>query len=272
MVCKHNFDQTQSPVGGKISFTWIQINIVFLSEQELYVLLILIACSISQAMFGMGLLVFGTPALLLFDYSFEEALWILVPASFTVSSLQFMEGTHVPIEFKRAFLIYTVPVTFLVLGAYLVFTTSIYMSGIIGFIMLIFSFIRVLPKKLEETVSKIVRRHVKKVMVLMGFIHGISNMGGAILSMLATTHFQQKAEIRGAVVFCYWFFGFIQLVSLILFSKSNFSMFLIYVLPVVSIIYFLIGRITFRYLNERLYQSLLTFFIFCFSILLIFKD
>ena len=223
-------------------------------------------------MFGMGLLVFGTPALLLLGYNFEEALLILVPVSFTVSSLQLIEGNKVPVEFKRAFLIYSLPVTFLVLGAYLKLTTSIHVSVVVGTIMLIFSFIRVLPKKLEEVISKIVRRHVKIIMVLMGFIHGISNMGGAILSILATTHFKQKTEIRGAVVFCYWFFGFIQLVSLFLFAKSNFSTFLFFTIPLVSIIYLFIGRITFRYLNERLYQILLTFFIFCFSILLITKN
>ncbi len=106
----------------------------------------------------------------------------------------------------------------------------------------------------------------------MGFVHGLSNMGGAILSILATSHFKQKTEIRGAVVFCYWFFGIIQIVSLFLFSKSNFSVLLIFIIPLVSVVYLLIGRITFRYLNEKLYQSLLTFFIFCFSILLIIKD
>ena len=245
---------------------------MFFSEKEFFVLLVLIACSISQALFGMGLLVFGTPALILIGYSFEEALLILVPASFTVSSLQLLEKNKVPVEFKRAFLIYSLPVTFLVLVAYLKITAPINMSVIIGTFMLIFSFIRVLPKKSEEFISKIVRRHVKIIMALMGFVHGLSNMGGAILSILATSHFKQKTEIRGAVVFCYWFFGIIQIFSLLLFSKSNFSVLLIFIIPLVSIIYMLIGRITFRYLNEKLYQSLLTFFIFCFSILLIIKD
>lgn len=223
-------------------------------------------------MFGMGLLVFGTPALLLIGYSFEEALLILVPASFTVSTLQLIEGNKISVEFKRAFLIYSLPVTFLVLGAYLKFASPVNMSVIIGVIMLIFSFIRFFPKKLEEIISKTVRRHVKIVMVLMGIIHGISNMGGAILSILATTYFKKKAEIRGAVVFCYWFFGFIQLVSLALFARSNFSVFLVIIIPLVSVIYLFIGRVTFRYLNEKLYQGFLTFFIFCFSVLLIVKD
>ena len=102
----------------------------------------------------MGLLVFGTPALLLFDYTFEDAMaLILLPASFTVSTLQLVEGAHVASEFKQAFFLYCLPPTFLSLSVYLAFSPEIAMNVIVGVVMMAFSIIRLQPAKILEIVT-----------------------------------------------------------------------------------------------------------------------
>ena len=56
---------------------------------EIYYLVIIIAVfSIVQSIFGVGLLLFGTPTLLLLGYSYSETLWLLLPCSVTISLIQ----------------------------------------------------------------------------------------------------------------------------------------------------------------------------------------
>lgn len=56
---------------------------------EILIVTLLIAF---QSIFGIGLLIFGTPIFLLIDYSFVETLNILLPISITISLLQFFLG------------------------------------------------------------------------------------------------------------------------------------------------------------------------------------
>ena len=49
-----------------------------------------------QSLFGVGLLVFGTPTLLLLGYSFESTIAVLLPASITISFLQVRAGKIEP--------------------------------------------------------------------------------------------------------------------------------------------------------------------------------
>lgn len=238
---------------------------------ELGVFLILALCSLCQAIFGMGLLVFGTPALLLFDYTFEEALWILLPASFTVSTLQLLEGASVSSEFKQAFFLYCLPPTFLSLSVYLAFSPEIAMNVIVGTAMMTFCIIRLQPAKILEVLTHQARGNIKTVMALMGFVHGISNMGGGILSILAATYFKEKLEIRSAIVFCYWFLGLLQILTLSIFSSKGVNWLAISFTPIVVLIYFCFGRYSFISLGEQTFQRLLTIFIFCCSVALLLK-
>ena len=61
---------------------------------EILLILILIAI---QSIFGVGLLLFGTPSFLLFGYDFANTINILMPVSITISSLQFFKSKEVRI-------------------------------------------------------------------------------------------------------------------------------------------------------------------------------
>ena len=56
---------------------------------EVIIVVILIAI---QSVFGVGLLLFGTPSFLLFGYDFANTINILMPISITISSLQFFKS------------------------------------------------------------------------------------------------------------------------------------------------------------------------------------
>ena len=55
-------------------------------------LLVVFVFAIVQSVVGVGLLVFGTPTLMLLGYGFEQTLAIVLPASLCVSAIQVSEG------------------------------------------------------------------------------------------------------------------------------------------------------------------------------------
>ena len=59
-----------------------------MTAEFLTVMAVIAVLSVVQSVFGMGVLIFGTPTLLLLGYDFTEAICMLVPASFVISLLQ----------------------------------------------------------------------------------------------------------------------------------------------------------------------------------------
>src|ERR687885_1890760 len=68
-----------------------------------------LAFSVVQSVFGVGLLVFGTPTLLLAGYSFEETLAYLLPCSMAISALQVRDGGLSFEPVRRDFVLFTAP-------------------------------------------------------------------------------------------------------------------------------------------------------------------
>jgi len=61
-----------------------------MTPEYLAILAVIAVLSVVQSIFGMGVLVFGTPTLLLMGYDFIPTLGYLLPASFAISLLQVM--------------------------------------------------------------------------------------------------------------------------------------------------------------------------------------
>src|ERR687884_1371728 len=76
-------------------------------------LAVVLAYSVVQSVFGVGLLVFGTPTLLLLGFSFEEVLAYLLPCSLAISVLQVHDGGLSLEPVRRKFLLYTAPAVLL---------------------------------------------------------------------------------------------------------------------------------------------------------------
>jgi len=74
------------------------------------ILLAIIVVSVIQSIFGVGILLFGTPILLLLGYEFVEALGVLLPVSIAVNALQFVRHyDDLDTSFYKNILLYTVP-------------------------------------------------------------------------------------------------------------------------------------------------------------------
>ena len=62
-----------------------------------------------QSIFGVGLLLFGTPTFLLLNYNFLDTLNILLPISVSISFLQLIYSKKKNLEFKNNFNLFTLP-------------------------------------------------------------------------------------------------------------------------------------------------------------------
>ena len=72
--------------------------------------LTIIVISIVQSIFGVGVLLFGTPLLMLYNYDFTIALLILLPISIVISFLQIFKNIkYIDFVFYGRFLIYSIP-------------------------------------------------------------------------------------------------------------------------------------------------------------------
>ena len=60
--------------------------------ETIFELIVIIFLIIIQSIFGVGLLLFGTPSFLILGYDFASTINILMPVSITISVLQFLKS------------------------------------------------------------------------------------------------------------------------------------------------------------------------------------
>ena len=144
---------------------------------EFFLILVFI---VFQSIFGIGLLLFGTPTFLVFGYTFPETLSLLLPISISISLFQFIFSSKKDFKFIKKFNIFCLPSLiisiYFILNIYEQFDFKIFISIIITVITLVSFF----NKKL-----KINNERTSLYLVLIGIIHGISNLGGTLLSILS---------------------------------------------------------------------------------------
>lgn len=208
---------------------------------------VLALLAIVQSVFGVGLLVFGTPTLLLLGYSFSETLATLLPASLAVSILQMVRSGAPPAPFARRFVGWCIGPIAVTLA--IVLTTKLHTSLdlAVATLLIVFVALRMAPR-IGESAKQWVTSHERFWLVLMGVVHGLSNLGGALLLLFAASRSRDKTEIRATVAFCYSCFATIQLIVLAWFAPDAMS--------VAQISYAAIGGAVFLAFGQRVFKRL----------------
>ncbi len=224
--------------------------------------------SIIQTLFGVGLLVFGTPTLLLMGYPFTTALLLLLPSSIVLSALQIFVGKD-QIEIKKEFIYFSIPP--MLLGLFIVSAGffDLDLKLIIGLILVFITAVRTL-KKYHKYLLIMFSNNVKLYMVFMGAIHGISNQGGGLLTLYFSTIYNDKLKIRSNIAFCYFTYGVFQLLYLLIFHFDPVALFGILLSVISILIFFTVGGKIFHRTSEQLFQKLISYAIVLFGIILIY--
>lgn len=237
-------------------------------HDSLDLLAVIVILSIVQSLFGVGLLVFGTPSLLLLGYPFQTCLLYLLPCSIVISIMQVIKGRN-QIEMKKEFICCSIP--FLLIGLVIILLGLIKfdIKLIVGIILLLSAGVRT-SQKINFALSGILKKYCKPYMAVMGFVHGISNMGGGLLTILASSLYETKPAIRANIAFGYLAFGLSQIITLLIVLRHSLAI-KYFVLPVVPLIVFLsLGNRIFNRTSSQVYNKLITVFMFLYGFLLLY--
>ena len=177
---------------------------------ELTELLILIILSIFQSIFGIGLLVFGTPTFLILGYDFIEVLNILLPFSISISLLQILFGKNNDKKFTSSLMIYCVPALLISLTIMIQYQYSINFILLTSITIIIFSIINLINFKNFIINNSNIRMNSS--LIILGIIHGLTNLGGSLLTLISTNINNSKDSIRHNIALGYFLLGTVQLI------------------------------------------------------------
>lgn len=239
-----------------------------MSTEMIWVTVVVAGFSFVQSIFGMGLLIFGTPLLLLLGFEFLETISFLLPASLAISILQLFRHVGPRPKIPRDYFTICLPA---IVFSLFIFIQSDLLSDAklaVGLMLVSAALIRLIPV-LNDWMVEIVQRQIRSYHLAMGILHGATNLGGAMLSILAGATQDDKAQVRFTVSFYYLGFATIQCSALVIFGNGGALMDGILFAPIAIGVFFIAGNPAFsRFKNSR-YQKALTYFIFSFGLALL---
>ena len=227
--------------------------------------LIAIFCAI-QSIFGVGLLLLGTPTFLLVGYEFFEVLNILLPYSVVISFMQIFINKKQNFNFGKKILINSIP--FLILGLIIVE----YIQYKINFILIVSIFLIIFPilniKNFKKKKKKI--KNINLFLKFVGLFHGLTNLGGSLLTIISSNTYSDKNVIRYNISSGYLIFALFQLLLInIFFNQINFDYLKFIWLP---IIIFILSQKFFKKINNILYYNSLNIFTLSYGIYIFVKS
>ncbi|TAN65911.1 MAG: hypothetical protein EPN17_15275 [Methylobacter sp.] len=235
------------------------------------ILLTVVATSVVQSIFGVGVLLFGTPLLLLLGYGFVDALGVLLPVSIAISALQVLRHYEdVDAGFYKNVLIYSIPLVVLFLAV--VTTVKINISLVIGPV-LIFVALKNFSTVIERTLLYVVK-YERIYLMAMGLVHGVSNLGGSMLTVIIYSKHYPKNKTRVTAAASYATVAACQLATLLSLG-SEFSVSFadkISFIQVAVVMFLLTEEILYNGIDNEKYSKIFAVFLFASGILLIMKS
>jgi hypothetical protein len=187
--------------------------------EQYIIFIVILVFSIVQSIFGVGLLLFGTPTFLLLGYSYSETLWLLLPCSVTISLIQVISEYNLIKAKKRVFYL-VIPTLVLGLAFVIIYANNINITRIVGVLLLLIGVVR-FSSKLQALLSLMVKKHIQIYYIMIGIVHGVSNMGGGPLSILMSTIYSKREIIRANVAFVYLILAIFQLAVLSILNNTS---------------------------------------------------
>ena len=201
-------------------------------------IIIIVFLIIIQSVFGVGLLLFGTPSFLILGYDFANTINILMPVSITISVLQFFKSKIKDQKFINEYNLYCLPFLVFFLVIALKFKSILDFKLLVG-ILLVFSSILILNKSRFSSFRETFFKLKKIVLVFIGCVHGLTNMGGSFLAIYSTLVSQNKKEIaRYYICYGYLIMGILQYTTVLFLSFDTLEFTKIFYILLALVIYF----------------------------------
>tara|TARA_B100000959_G_C14905417_1_gene592753 strand:+ start:116 stop:826 length:711 start_codon:yes stop_codon:yes gene_type:complete len=221
--------------------------------------------SIIQSIFGVGLLLFGTPTLLLIGYSYSETLWILLPCSVIISLIQTVNNYDL-VRAKKKVAYFTIPTMILSLVFVVSYDHVLDINKIVGSFLLFIGIVMLSPK-LQAYLQIFVEKQLKPYYVFIGLVHGVSNMGGGPLSILMSTIYHSKAKIRANIAFTYLILTLLQLIVLVVLDANGLKYMNINLMLISLSMYLITNKYISHKVNNEKYRILINILILIYGLL-----
>ena len=235
------------------------------------ILLTVVATSVIQSIFGVGVLLFGTPLLLLLGYGFVDALGVLLPVSVAISALQMLRHYEdVDTGFYKNVLVYSIPLV--VLFLMVVTTVKINISLVIG-PLLIFVALKNFSTVIDRALQSVVK-YERIYLMAMGLVHGVSNLGGSMLTVIIYSKQYPKNKTRVTAAASYATVASCQLATLLLIGSDFTVSFAdkISFIQVAVVMFLLTEEMLYNGIDNEKYSKIFAMFLFASGILLITKS
>jgi uncharacterized protein len=230
---------------------------------------VVVLCAVVQSVFGVGLLLFGTPLFLWAGYSFPVTLSLLLPCSMLVSTLQLRAGRPDDLGFRR-YTVWLAPPAVLGIAIALLASRRFDIRPFVGMMLLASGLIRIAPP-VHRYGQEMLRRSVRGSLVAIAFVHGLTNMGGALLTVLMTSLHVDKTTVRTHIAAAYLILAGAQLLALLVIDRPPVDVAQVAALMgLTAATYLTIGRRVFAWSSQVVYHHAVTAFIFVLALMLIF--
>jgi hypothetical protein len=233
-------------------------------EDPLIIILTIIFSSIVQSLLGVGVLLFGTPILLLLNFEYFQVLNVLLPVSLLINIFQFKRRTSIiDKNLAKDFIILVLPLVALSLtvAAYV----DLDFTLLVGLFLIFISISKVLKLNLNALL------HGKIYLLAMAVIHGLTNLGGSLLVGYISLKGWDKIKTRTNIAFCYFSFALTQLVTLKINGKLIFDIYILIYAPLGLFIFYVTNKFVFTKIVESSFSRLISLLLFVFGIILLFN-
>jgi uncharacterized protein len=230
--------------------------------------LILLILIIIQSIFGIGLLLLGTPTFLLLGYDFSNTLNFLLPASIVISYLQFISLKTPLKKIIYEYNIFCLPFLVLFLIVALNFK-EILNFKLFTAVILIISSILVLKKNIFFSLKNNATKYRKLILIFIGSIHGLTNMGGGFLSIFSSLiNNKNKIFTRYFISYGYLIMGLLQYLILLSLEYKNLNFSKIYYVFLAFFIYFPSQKI-FKKVNNFFFSKIISIIALFYGIIIL---
>ena len=207
----------------------------------------IILLSFFQSIFGVGLLLYGTPIFLILGNDFLYSLSILLPVSMVISLLQLFHNNSIfKLKFIKLFSFITLPFLIITLLILIQFYKNIDIKLLVSFVIIFFSLNNLIFTKFMS-IFFLNTKNQYIVFSFIGIIHGLTNLGGSLLAIASSQINSQKNDIRACIAYGYFTMGLLQLIFIYLLTEINFE--------IIKFVYILIPVLIFR-ISQKFYINL----------------
>ena len=253
---------------------------------SIYTLIVVIITSAVQSVFGVGVLLFGTPLLLLQYERLTLVLPIVLPISIAINIFQVAKHyRYIDTGFYKKILFITIPfvIVFLALVLFLEAKFKNLGIGIFVGLFMLFVALKSYSRRIEQILKAFVK-YEKTYFIVMGIIHGLTNLGGSLLTAIAHEKNYPKNTTRVTVGVSYGTFALFQMLTLLLavigiinipgFAADNMNIsFSNIIYLVIGVVIFLITeKFLYTNIDNEKYNKIFGIFLFVSGVLLIVKS